>query len=151
MNHWYLIFILLFLGIVSAFVSNNNVVAIKHIGNGLHFAFLRFLFTLITMILIGIVWYLLTRKDHPKVESKVWKLSAFSGVSGAIIGIALFTILQQVDSAAILSALYTPIVMISTIVVGSIWFEDKFTKVQMIGLGLSILSVIILTMSTKAF
>ena len=55
--------------------------------------------------------------------------------------------LNSIKSASILSAIFTPLSLLCTFIVGIVWMKEKLTVPQIIGGLLSIVATLILTLS----
>ena len=154
MQDWTIFFFLLVVAALRGFVSNLNNVTLDKIDDSFLFVFLRFIFGFIVTIIASLIWWLSRSKQNvlrirQDVKSKsLWISSAVSGGSAAIITIVLLILLSSIKSASILSGLFMPLSLIFTVLFGFFWLKEKLKPAQIIGVSLSLISIMILTLTT---
>ena len=150
MKQWHIVLILIVIAIARGFVSNLNTKGLRRIDDGVQFALGRFIFVAAITAIIAGIWFMVSSNPKKRMDATTWKISALSGSIAALIGLVLIVLLKYLNSASVMAALFTPLAMSSTIIIGTVWLKEKLTSTQIVGIALSLVSVIILTIAKQS-
>ncbi len=112
------------------------------------FEFVSMQVILFLILAVVALWKFKTWDKVKKFDAKTWWFF-FAGIAASIVAMLIYFYLISKEKPAIVVSIYMPLTIVFTVFIGIIFFKDKITLMEGIGIGLIAAGIVVMNLKFK--
>jgi len=95
------------------------------------------------------LWKFKTLDKVREFDGKTW-IYFFGGIAVSLISLFIYFYLIKKERPALIVSIYMPLTLVFTVIAGWVFFKDKTSIAELVGIGLIIVGIVVMNIKSKA-